>query len=488
MPATPAHSAPRGREGVILFSIAFATFMVNVDSYIVNISLPTISAYFRADTAAVSWVVMSYQLTVTGLLLVFGTLGDRIGIKRLFMAGYALFTFSSVLCALAPTLGWLVAGRSLQGIGASVLYALTPAMVPKFLPPELRGAAFGTLATVAALGITLGTPLGGLITGLLSWHWAFLINLPIGIAAMLVCRKVLPDDQTSQAGNRLPTFDYPGALLSFTGLLALIIMLSRLNSEGARSPLVITTLAIFLVSSIAFVFWERQTPNPLLDYTLFRNRSFNLGNLANFLGLSFLAGHNFIIPFYLTVIKKMPPQQAGSVFLLYSLVYMGVGPLAGRLTKFISPRTLCTAALGLGVAVALGFSFLLRSDGMLPVYAYFVGMALVMATFIPANNTFVMGLAPDGKQGAVSGSFRMIGRIGMTFGICLFQALFTWAAAQGGPMHLDTLQGVERLQLLHSFSTVYLAGALLFVIGTIASLMARGVKRTYPVVLPEKSL
>lgn len=458
---------------MILFSIAFATFMVNVDSYIVNISLPTISAYFRADTAAVSWVVMSYQLTVTGLLLVFGTLGDRIGIKRLFMVGYGVFTVSSLICALSPTLGWLVAGRALQGIGASVLYALTPAMVPKFLPSDMRGTAFGILATVAALGITLGTPLGGMITGLLSWHWAFLINLPIGIAAMLVCRAVLPDDQPILSDLKLPAFDYAGSVLSFTALLSLIIMLSKLNSAGLSSPVIMASLSIFLVSSIAFVLWERHTPHPLLDYSLFRNRSFNLGNLANFLCLSFLAGHNFIIPFYLIIIKGLPTQQAGSVFLLYSLVYMGVGPLAGRLTKRIAPRTLCTSAMGLGLAVSLGFSVLLRNDGMLAVYTYFVGMALVMATFIPANNTLVMGMAPPGKQGVVAGSFRMIGRVGMTFGICFFQAIFTWSASQGGPLHLEAMKGVERSQLLNSFSTVYLAGGLIFLIGAAASLLAR---------------
>jgi MFS family permease len=272
---------------------------------------------------------------------------------------------------------------------------------------------------------------------------------------------------------KLPAFDYAGSALSFAALLSLIILLSRLNSAGPRSPVIMTALSIFLLSGAAFVLWERHTPHPLLDYSLFRSRSFNLGNLANFLCLSFLAGHNFIIPFYLMVIKGLPPQKAGSVFLLYSLVYMGIGPVAGRLTRRVSPRTLCTAALGFGVVVALGFSLLLRGDGMLAVYAYFVGMALVMATFIPANNTLVMGLAPPGKQGVVAGSFRMIGRVGMTFGICLFQAIFTWSASQGGPLHLEAMKGIERMHLLNSFSAVYLAGGMIFVIGAIGSLLAR---------------
>ena len=216
----------------ILFSIAFATFMVNADSYIVNISLPVIADYFHVGTEAVSWVVMSYQLTVTALLLVFGTLGDRIGIKRLFMLGYAVFTLSSLFCAISPTLGWLVASRALQGIGASVLYALTPAMVPRYLPLEQRGPAFGALATAAALGISVGTPLGGLITGLLSWHWAFLINIPIGIVAMLVAKRVLPMDQSASEKAPLPSFDYAGSFFSALALVSLIYSFSKLNSLG----------------------------------------------------------------------------------------------------------------------------------------------------------------------------------------------------------------------------------------------------------------
>lgn len=457
----------------ILFSIAFATFMVNADSYIVNISLPVIAGYFKVGTEAVSWVVMSYQLTVTALLLVFGTLGDRIGIKRLFMLGYAVFTLSSLFCAISPSLGWLVASRALQGIGASVLYALTPAMVPRYLPPEQRGPAFGALATAAALGISVGTPLGGLITGLLSWHWAFLINIPIGIVAMLVARRVLPADLSAAEKAPLPSFDYAGSVFSALALVSLIYSFSKLNSLGL-APTVLGAAVLFVVSLIAFILWERRVSHPLLDYSLFRSPSFNFGNLANFLCLCYLAGHNFITPFYLMTVKGLPTERAGTVFLLYSLIYMGMGPLAGQLSKRINPRILCTTALLLGVLVSFGFSRLLEQGTMLPVYAYFVGLALVMATFIPSNNNVVMGMAPPGKQGAVSGSFRMVGRVGMTVGVCLFQTIFALAALQqSGKLQADALKSVGRTQLLSAFSTVYLVGAGLFAVAAVSSLMAR---------------
>lgn len=459
---------------MILFSIAFATFMVNADSYIVNISLPTIAGYFKSDTEAVSWVVMSYQLTVTALLLVFGTLGDRLGIRRLFLGGYLVFTFSSLLCGLSPTLGVLVASRALQGVGASVLYALTPAMVPRYLPPEQRGPAFGALATAAALGISVGTPLGGLITGLLSWHWAFLINIPIGIVAVVVARHVLPADPPANTGLALPPFDYAGAILSAVALTSLIYAFSKLNSLGLVSLQVGGAGLLFLTTLMLFILQERRTAHPLLDYSLFRNPAFNYGNLANFLCLCYLAGHNFITPFYLITVKALPTEKAGTIFLLYSLIYMGMGPLAGQLSKKLNPRLLCTVALAGGTILSLGFSRLLGQPGMLPVYGYFVGLALVMATFIPSNNTVVMGMAPDGRHGAVSGSFRMVGRIGMTVGVCLFQAIFSLAALQGGTLKADALQGLGRVPLLEAFSAVYNVGGCLFVVAAISSLLAGG--------------
>lgn len=137
--STSAEAENQGRYRRILFSIAFASFMVNVDTHIVNISLPTIAAEFNADTSRVSWVSLSYQLTVTGLLLFFGRMGDKVSIKSLFLFGYGLFTLSSLLCGIVNSLEALVAARALQGVGASVLYALTPAMVPRFLPANMRG-------------------------------------------------------------------------------------------------------------------------------------------------------------------------------------------------------------------------------------------------------------------------------------------------------------------------------------------------------------
>lgn len=449
--------------------------MVNVDTYIVNISLPTIASAFQTDTSNVSWVSMSYQLTVTGFLLIFGRLGDRVSIKKVFMFGYGLFTLSSLLCGLSNSLWALVLSRAIQGVGASVLYALTPAMVPRFLPENMRGPAFGALATAAALGTMIGNPLGGLITGYFSWQWIFYINIPIGIAAMLVCRRVIPEDgPTRQVEHR--RIDIPAAFLSFLFLLGLMYSLNRVNEYGWRSPLILGGLAGTLVMLLGFILRERKSPSPLLDYSLFRSPTFCFGNVANFLAYAFLAGNNFIIPFYLIIVKGLTPEKAGLALLVYSLVFALVGPLAGLLSKKIHPRNLCTISLALGAVLSLSFSSLLREPGILPVMAYFAILAVTFATFLPSNNNVIMSMAPKNRQGLVSASFRMIGRIGMTFGVCLFETIFSMMLPHEGKTNILMLKSLPGSSILDAFGRIYFVGFFIFAIASVFSWLSKNNK------------
>ena len=170
---------------ILIYTISFASFMVNLDTYVVNVALPSITQTFKASTSDISWIVMSYNLMVVSLLLIFGKLGDTIGLKKLFNIGFIIFTSSSLMCGLSNSVLILVISRFTQGIGASILYALPQAMIAKYLPKEHRGTAFGVLASAAALGITLGAPVSGFITEFLSWRWIFFINVPVGILSVI---------------------------------------------------------------------------------------------------------------------------------------------------------------------------------------------------------------------------------------------------------------------------------------------------------------
>jgi EmrB/QacA subfamily drug resistance transporter len=433
-----------GRQRRIIFSIAFVSFMVSVDTYVVNISLPTIAKNFGVNTGDVSWVVLAYLIAVTSSLLIFGKLGDRIGLKRVFISGFVIFTGASLLCGVSSSLGMLIFSRFLQGIGGSMLLGMAPAMIPRLLPGGLRGSAFGYYATAAALGITLGTPLGGIITGYFSWHWIFLINVPTGIWAIWYSNGAIPGDTARGRGD--DSFDYFGAVLLVLCLSLLVYALNTGGEAGWTSPVII---ASFLSGSLLlafFIYWERRARPPLLDLTLFDDREFTLGNLASCFAVSVQAGSNFLLPFYLERLKKLPPQQAGMVILVYSIVYMAGSIFFGKMSDRVKPRTLCAWGMALGTAAAVFFALTLDRPGLFSVVVFLGVIAIAYAMFIPSNNNLVMGMASQGKLGTVSGLFRMGIYVSLVAGVCIFETLFS--AYTGGSTAGGMVEGFRNSYLL----------------------------------------
>lgn len=461
------------KRRLLVFTIALGSFMVNLDTYIVNVSMPSIASAFGAPTGAVSWVALAYNLAVVSLLLTFGRLGDKIGLKQLFIAGFAVFTASSLLCGAAPTLGWLIAGRAIQGAGACVLYALTPAMVPKYLPPDERGMAFGLLATSAALGITLGAPLSGIITGLLSWHWVFFINIPVGIMAIYISMKAIParTSASAQAGE----FDFPGAFLSLLLALGFTYGLNRGSESGWASPLILSCFGLSALALAGFIYREKTAPHPLLDLSLFRIRTFNFGNAAMLLAFAFLAGTNFLMPFYLQLVKGLPAAEVGVIYMVYSIIYMLAGPISGKFSKKFRPRTLCTFAMGLASAAIFYFALTLELPGLLHVIVFFALLGAGYAFFISSNNHGVMAMAPAGKEGMVSGTYRMIGRIGMLGGVTLFETVFSAGLGILMAGRAD-YSLIPRDTLLTGFRNAYLLGGFACLSAMLLSLAADGRK------------
>jgi len=463
------------RQRAIVFSIAFASFMVNLDTYIVNISLPTIAHSFQVGTDHVSWIVLSYALTISSTLLLFGRMGDIHGLRRFFLLGFGIFTVGSVLCGLSYSLFTLVASRIIQGIGGSILYALTPAMVPRYLPSNRQGAAYGITSTVAALGITLGTPLGGILTGLVSWKLIFLVNIPFGVMAIWIGRWVLPPDSPAADTKKRSSFDLAGTFLSAMASVLFIYALNQSHRLGFTSPVVSGFLCASLVLFLFFLIWERKIESPLLDLRLFRNRAFTYGNVAAGLAVAFLAGHNFLIPFYLELAKGLNTERAGLMILFYSVVYMMVSLAAGRTADRIDPRKLCiTAMLGASLA-AFSFSFFLDRAGLWPVIGYFVMMGISYAMFFSPNNKIIIGSAEPGTQGIVSGVLRLFTRIGMAVGVCLFETTFSFFRNHGD--EIASSSSDSQGNLIIGFQYAYALGGALCVAAVIFTFLSASAKR-----------
>jgi EmrB/QacA subfamily drug resistance transporter len=460
----------------ILFSIAFAAFMVNLDTYIVNISLPEIARNFNIGQSELVWIALSYQLTVAGLLLVYGRLGDLFGLKKIFLFGFLIFTIGSLFCGLSNNLTLLIISRSIQGIGASVLYALTPAMVPRFLPAEIRGQAFGVLATVAALGIILGAPVGGLITAYLSWHWIFIINVPVGIAAIWSAKRILPDDSTTGSFEQ-NKFDYSGAILSFSGILLMIYALNQGHRFGWTSTITFILIIASLFLFFILFMYEHKTKYPLFDLDLFKNKYLSFGYISSLLACMYLAGNNFLIPFYLQYVLKLKTEETGLVFLAYPLVYMFISPIAGKLSNKFHPGNLCTFGMILGSVTSLTFAFVSVYGSLLFMILYFVFLAFTFGTFFPSNNNFVMGKAPAGKQGIVSGMFRLTGMLGMIIGVCVFEVFFTGVISPSENHGINNINLLPIDVLIKGFRYLYIFGSVLLLFAAVFSFLTGTKKR-----------
>ncbi len=410
----------------IVVTVAFGAFMSKLDSYIVNISLPTIASRFNVTTAKVSWVVLVYLLVSTSTLLLFGKLGDRFGLRKIFFLGYLLFTIGSLLCGLSLSMEMLIASRFVQGAGCAMLVAIAFAIIPKFLPHEITGWAFGIAATGAALGIAIGAPVGGVITGFLSWRWVFLVNVPFGIFAMYAVNKYIPDGKELNSENlKKAGFDILGAALSFVGLALLIYGLNTGREFGWTSPRIAGCFAASVISLGAFFLREIKCKEPLLDLRLFKSFHFSAAVASTLFAYMLLAGNSFLLPFYLEKGKDLPTVTVGLIIMIYSVIYMAAGPFAGRISDKVRPNLLCAFAMLSAALCSFVFAFSLAAPGLLAVVIFLIWIALSFGFFISPNNNQVMTLAPADRQGSASGVFNTINSLGLALGVCFFEMIMS---------------------------------------------------------------
>lgn len=464
------------KDYVVILSIAFASFLARLNLYTVNVSLPTISHAFNVGTADASQIVMAYFLVVTGTLILFGKLGDKLGTKSMFIAGYGVFIAGSLLCGLSQGIYSLIFSRFLQGGGSSMLLATSFALLAQAIPREKLGWAFGINATATALGVAAGAPLGGVVAGYFSWRLIFLVNIPIGIIAVFLALRYLPspDSSGSKALRDSEGVDILGAILSFSALSALVYLINSGSKRGWMSP----TVFMFAIAAVLlftfFILWEKRCTNPLLDMAMLKNDGFVFALLATTMAYMLIAGNAFLLPFYLLFVKGIDAAETGMILLIYSLIYVFVSPYAGKLSDRTNPVTLCAVAMLSGAINTFIFAYTMRLSGLAPVIVFLGWLGFSYVFFLSPINSLVMGLAPKGKEGTASGLLNTAINLSMVFGVAVFELIFSQGlsgSVQRGASLYD-LPGAQSI-ILSGFSHAYAAGGVMCLAAMVFAIMVK---------------
>ena len=417
------------RKWYVLLAVGIGTFMSALDGSVVNTVLPIIRDAFSSQVAAIEWTVIIYLLVVSGLLLTFGRLGDLQGHRRVYLAGFVIFIAGSALCGLAPSAGLLVLFRGLQAIGAAMLFSNSPAILTGAFPAEQRGQALGLQGTMTYLGLTVGPSLGGWLTQLFSWRAVFYINVPVGIAALVLSWLFVPQDHL---GERKENFDLAGATLFTVGLVALLLALNEGSSWGWFSAPVLGLIVSALVILGIFIWWENRRANPMLDLSLFRHPVFSASSVSAVLNYVALYGIIFLMPFYLLQGRGLDPAQTGLLLTAQPLVMAVAAPVSGTLSDRIGVRL--PATLGMAI-LAVGLWLLSRLSAATPLSYVAAALAvcgLGTGIFVSPNNSALMGSAPRNRQGIASGILATARNVGMVLGIGVSGAILTSYLNGGG--------------------------------------------------------
>ncbi|MEW6057899.1 MAG: MFS transporter [Bdellovibrionota bacterium] len=452
------------QKWAILGAVACGTFMATLDSSIVNVALPSITASFRTGLSYSRWVVIAYLFSITGLLLFFGRLADVIGRKIVFNMGYLTFTLGSFLCGIASTIDQLILFRGLQGFGAAMLMANGPAIITAAFPTNERGKALGTLAMVVSAGLALGPTLGGLLVRFFSWPSIFFVNIPFGLLGSFLVTRYVPSLLAMTATpsetailererklpflvrlqvsiSKLRYFDWLGAILWMFIQFGYSLAIDRENVLGLAGPLqkIIMFGALGLLA--LFLIWEWSIKDPVLDLTLFKSRLFlaaNISSLFNFVAISSLT---LLMPFYLQNVRDYPPHQVGLMMTAIPLTIFFVAPIAGRLSDKYGSRVLSTVGMTL-LCLTLGALSLpwqgLVTKNTSVLVLYLVACGAGIGLFQSPNNNAIMGAVARTHLGVASALLATVRNFGLVTGAALSTTLlmrfYVEQASFNGPL------------------------------------------------------
>ena len=456
MSSSPQTEAPARHWLLVVVVVCLAQFMVVLDATITNVALPAIQSDLQFSAADLQWVVNAYTLVFGGFLLLGGRAGDLLGRRRLFAAGIMLFTFASLLDALATSPGWLVGARALQGLGAALVSPAALSIITTTVPegPD-RAKALGAFAAISGGGGAVGLLLGGFLVDALSWQWVFFINLPVGLATLALALRVVPE---SRAGDRAGGFDLAGATLVTSGLVLLTYTIVKAQEFGWGSGRTLGLGAAAVALLLAFGVVQTRRAAPLVRLSIFRVRTLTIANAATLLLMGGMYSLFYFGSLYFQQIKGDNALQTGLAFLPMTVGIITGSVLSQRLLVRFGVKAVLAGGLSLG-ALGLVWMTTLTPDasyvtGFLPgvvLLALGIGNAFVPLTLIATG-----GVAPD-DHGLASGVFNTSQQVGGALGLAILTTVANQATKGASGTHADAL--------VHGYTTAFAVGAGLLALG-----------------------
>ncbi|HEX8918608.1 MAG TPA: MFS transporter [Chloroflexota bacterium] len=428
--------APRTEVWVLAATI-LGSGMASIDGTAVNVALPTMQRSLHATAADLQWVIEAYSLFLASLILVGGSLGDRLGRRRVYSAGIVIFTVASVACGASPTVGILIAARCLQGIGAACLVPGSLAIISASFDPSRRGKAIGTWAGFSAITTAVGPVLGGWLTQFVSWRAVFLINVPISAVTLFLLYRHVPESRDDEATGRI---DWLGALLVTGALGGIVFGLIEAGPRGFGTVLVAGSLIAGAALLVAFVMVEARSSSPMVPLDLFRSRNFTGANLLTLLLYGGLGGSLYFLPFDLQQVQGYAPTAAGAAFIPFPIIVFTLSRWAGGLVQRYGARLpLIVGPIVTAVGISL---FALPDTGGSYWTTFFpavVVMSLGMTLVIAPLTTTVMNAVPTHRSGVASGINNAVTRAAGLLAIAVLGLLVATAFSSSLDSQLNSL-------------------------------------------------
>ncbi len=419
-------------------------FLLSQDFFGVTVALPAIGTDLHASTATLEWTVNAFLLAFAAPLIAVGRISDIVGRRRVALVGMAVFGLGSLLCGVAPTAGWLIGGRIVQGLAAAMLFSTSLSIVSNAFPLDRRATGIGVWTSVGCIGGAVGPLVGGFFTAVLSWRWFFFVNLPL-VAVGFVITRLKVEESRDPTARRV---DWGGLVLVTGGLVALTLGLQAWPEKGFRSPMVLASLAAGVILIIGFLVLETRLTDPLVDLGLFRSSTYLSATGVAMIENYVFSATSFVLTLYLQDSLGLGPLQTGLVFLASSVPFALLSPFMGRVVARFGVTTPMVVAMVVAAASCALLSLISGGTGVPLVVGALILQAVGLVTAYDVSTTAAMGAVPEEKAGVGSGVISGLRIFAMVLGVTVSTIVFDVVAGDDPASRSAYASGVRAAMLV----------------------------------------